>query len=117
MRVVRHLFVSLMIAALVAGGMPLSLALGCIPSAPAAAPAAAPCEHGGCDEPESSDTGCVCIHYPAPHAPGSLAVFEIPQPIVAPLALSDIEPAPPAFVPARADAPDPPPPRSGPQRA
>lgn len=114
MRVVRHLFVSLMIAAVVAGGMPLSLALGCIPRA---AEAAAPCEFGGCDEPEASDTDCICIHYPAPHAPGSLAVFEIPQPIVAPLAMSDIEPAPPAFVPARADAPDPPPPRSVPRRA
>lgn len=114
MRVFRHLFVSLMIAALVAGSMPLSLALGCIPRA---AQAATPCEHGGCDGPEVPDAGCICIHYPAPHAPGSLAVFEIAPPIVAPIAISEIEPAPPVAIPARVDAPDPPPPRPALQRA
>lgn len=111
MRVFRHLFVSLMIAAVVAGGMPLSLALGCIPRAAQAAP---PCDSGGCDVP---DAGSICIHYPAPHAPGSLAVFEIASPIVAPAAISEIETAPPTAFPARAESPDPPPPRPALRRA
>ena len=114
MRVFRHLFVSLMIAALIAGGMPLSLALGCIPRA---AQAATPCDSGGCDVPDVPDAGTICIHYPAPHAPGSLAVFEIAPPIVVPVAISEIEPAPPTAVPARAEPPDPPPPRPALRRA
>jgi hypothetical protein len=114
MRRFRHLFFSIVIAALVAGAMPVSLALGCIPRA---APATVPCEHGGCEEPDVAENGCICIHYPSPQAPGSLAVFDTaPAPVVS-AEMRGIVPAPPAAVPARGDPPDPPPPRSTPRRA
>jgi hypothetical protein len=114
MRRFRRLVVSIAIAALVAGAMPVSLALGCIPHA---APAAAPCESGGCGEPDVADIGCICIHYPAPQAPGSLAVFDTAPALIAPVEMRGIVPAPPAAVPARGDPPNPPPPRSTPRRA
>lgn len=102
----RRIFVSILAAAVIAGAMPGALSLGCIP-----APAAAPCDHGGCDDPDDAAPACICIHYPAPQAPGSLAVFGAePAPILA-AAAEPGPPAPPAAMPARDDPPDPRPPR------
>jgi hypothetical protein len=114
MALLRRVFAAIAIAAFVVGAMPVSLALGCIARAP---PAAAPLDHGGCEEPNVADNGCACIHYPAPHAPGSLAVFDIAPALIAPAAMRGIVPAPSAAVPARGDPPNPPPPRSTPRRA
>lgn len=113
MRLFRRIFVSMLAAAVIAGGMPVALALGCIQPVP---PAASPCEHGGCQDPDDSALGCICIHYPAPQAPGSLAVFDAPPQLVMPAAMREIPPGPPAAMPAREDPPDPPPPRPSPRR-
>lgn len=103
------LIVALLVAAaLFAGSMPYGLALACIPQA---APAAPPCDQGGCDEPEAPGIACICIHYPAPQAPGSLAVLGAAAPAIA-LAAMPVAPLPaPAALPTRDDPPDPPPPR------
>jgi hypothetical protein len=114
MQLFRRIFVSIAIAALVTGTVPLSLALECIPSA---AQAAAPCQHGGCDAPETPDPGCICIHYPAPYAPGSLAVFDAAPPVFAPVEVRVLESAPPESTAAHAEPPEPPPPRTTPGRA
>lgn len=113
MRLFRRIFISILGAAMIAGGMPVALALGCIP---AAAPAAAPCEHGGCDDPDDAAPACTCIHYPAPQAPGSLAVFTAAPPMISRAVVTPNLPAPAAAMPARDDPPDPPPPRASPRR-
>lgn len=108
----RRIFMSILAAAVIAGAMPVALALGCIP-----APAAAPCDHGGCDDPDDAAPACICIHYPAPQAPGSLAVFGAEPTLILVAATDPGPPAPPAAMPARNDPPDPPPPRRSPRRA
>jgi hypothetical protein len=114
MRLLRRILVSIAIAAFVAGTMPLALALDCIPQA---APAEAPCEHAGCDGPDDRGTGCVCIHYPAPHAPSSLAVFDALSGSTVRAEMRAVAVTPPETVAARSDPPDPPPPRSNPRFA
>lgn len=106
-RRLRRIFVSIAIAAFAAGGVPLSLALGCIPAAEGAA---APCDHDG-DDPHAPQSGCICIHYPAPQAPGSLAIIDPAAALIAPATARESGPAPAAALPAREDPPEPPPPR------
>lgn len=112
MRLFRRMFVSILVAAVIAGAMPVALALGCIP-----APAVVPCDHGGCDDADDAAPACICIHYPAPQAPGSLAVFGAEPALILGAAVEPVPPAPPATMPAREDPPDPPPPRPGLRRA
>ncbi len=114
MRLFLRIFVSILAAAMIAGAMPVALALGCITAAP---PAAAPCEHGGCDDSDDPTLACICIHYLAPEARGSLAVCDAPPRLMTPAAIREISPAPPDAVPAREDPPEPPPPRSSRRRA
>lgn len=106
MRLARRIFVSILLAAVVMGSLPGGLALGCVTRA-----VPAPCEHGGCDEPDAPVVECICIYYPTPQAPGSLAVLAAEPDRLASAAMPALAPAPPAAVPARDYAPDPPPPR------
>ncbi len=109
MSLLRRLAVWTLIAAMIAGPVPVALALGCIPQAQAAA---SPCDGGGCEDPDGPSLGCICIHYPAPHAPGALAVFASAPPVIEGALVPPNLPAPPASVPARDDPPDPPSPRA-----
>lgn len=113
MTLLRLLASWMLIAAIVAGPVPVGLALGCIPSAQSAA---APWDDCGCDDPDGPALGCTCIHYPAPQPPGSLAVFAAPLPIIVGPMVPPTLPDPPAAVPAREEPPDPPPPRADPPR-
>lgn len=113
MRLARRLFVSILLAAMVMSSLPVALALGCVTRA---APAALPCEYG-CDGPDAPAIECICIYYPAPHAPDSLAVLAAEPDRLASAAMPALAPAPPAALPARGDAPDPPPPRDDPRRS
>ncbi len=93
-----------------AGPLPTALALGCIPHAEHIA---VPYDDNGCDRAQPEEIDCICIHYPAPHRPGSLAVLGAAPPLLDPVILNGIPPAPPVAVPAREEPPDPPPPRLG----
>ncbi len=108
MRLVRRLFIALLTAAMVAGPLPTALALGCIPHVEHVAGAR---DDNGCDRPQAEGIDYVCIHYPAPHLPGSLAVLGVAPPLLEPVTLIAMPPAPPVAVPAREEPPDTPPPR------
>ena len=108
MHVVRRAVVWIFAAAYVAGAMPHALALGCVTIA---AQAKTPCPASDCGDGDQPETGCVCIHYPAPEPAGSLAVLAAaPSETGIALALiAALRPAAPP--PERTEAPDPPPPR------